>query len=119
MPFLNLTKFDNYQIIGGMAADRIQRLSKAFKALSHPHRLLLFLNMLKESRLDKVEGSLHRCFLTDILGDLQVGAPTVSHHVKELVNAGLIETHRDGKFLTCTVNPEMMRDLRSVLELDG
>lgn len=102
-----------------MQTDRLQRLSKAFKALSHPHRLQMFLNMLKESRLDKVEGSVHECFLTDILGDLKVGAPTVSHHVKELVNAGLIETQRDGKWLTCTVDREMMREMRDLLEGPG
>ena len=86
----------------------IQQLSRAFKALSNPNRLQLYLNLLREAR---VEAPMHTCFLSTVLGNLNIGAPTVSHHVKELVNAGLITTHREGKRLTCAINPDMVERL--------
>lgn len=98
-----------------MAASRndrdLKRLSRAFKALANPNRLQLFLNLLEESRLDLASGRVHDCFLASLLDNLNIGAPTVSHHVKELENAGLIETHKEGKQLICTIRPEAMAEL--------
>ncbi len=94
-----------------MSERDVQRLSKAFKALANPNRLQLFLNLLQQSQ---VEAPLHSCFLSTLLGNLNIGAPTVSHHVKELANAGLIVTHRAGKRLMCSINPEMVKKLETV-----
>lgn len=94
----------------------VKQLSKAFKALANPNRLQLFVNLLEESRLDLAKGRMHDCFLTNILDNLKIGAPTVSHHVKELENAGLIETHKEGKQLICSIRPEAMRELRRLFE---
>ena len=100
-----------------MATRDVSRLSKAFKALANPNRLQLFLNLLEESRLDLAKGRVHDCFLAKLLGNLKVGAPTVSHHIKELENAGLIQTHREGKQLICTIQPETIKALQAVLAL--
>ncbi len=98
-------------------AHDVHRLSKAFRALANPNRLQLFLNLLEESRLDLAKGRVHDCFHAGLLRNLKIGAPTVSHHVKELENAGLIETHQEGKQLICTIRPEAMRALRAILEV--
>ena len=97
-----------------MAQLDVKRLARAFHALSNPNRLQLFLNLLEESRLDLAKGRVHDCFLAQLLGNLNVGAPTVSHHVKELADAGLIDTQRDGKQLVCSVKPDVMDELRAV-----
>ena len=94
----------------------VKKLARAFKALSNPNRLQLFVNLLEESRLDLARGRTHDCFLAKLLGDLDIGAPTVSHHVKELSDAGLIDTERDGKQLICSVKPAAMRELRALFE---
>jgi DNA-binding transcriptional ArsR family regulator len=97
-----------------VTATDVKRLSRVFKALSNPNRLQLFVNLLDESRLDLAKGRIHDCFLTQLLDNLKVGAPTVSHHVKELADAGLIDTQREGKQLICSVKPEAMTELRAL-----
>lgn len=90
-----------------------KRLARMFRALSNPNRLQLYVNLFRESELDLARGQTHQCFLANILKNLNVGAPTVSHHVRELESAGLITTERQGKQLTCALNPEGVALLRS------
>ena len=83
------------------------RLARIFRALSNPNRLRIYAEILKseEARLALGCG----CQLSDIirsLRSLRIGSPTVSHHVKELVNAELISAERQGKFLVCRINPK-------------
>ncbi len=99
-----------------MSDPDVRRLSRAFRALSNDNRLRLFLNLWRESRLDLAKGRVHECFLSPLLRGLSIGAPTVSHHVKELEDAGLIMTHREGKQLAVSVNPGMLAELRAVFE---
>ncbi|MFO0549053.1 MAG: metalloregulator ArsR/SmtB family transcription factor [Polyangiaceae bacterium] len=99
-----------------MKGTDLKLLAKAFQALGNPNRLQLFLNLLEESRLDLAKGRVHDCFLVKLLDNLNIGAPTVSHHIKELENAGLIETSREGKQLICTIRPDTLKLLSSVLQ---
>ncbi len=95
-----------------------KQLSKIFKALSNPNRLELYLEIVKEYEAT-YETECSECFITDIIGNLKIGAPTISHHLKELTNAGLIETERKGKFLVASVNDETVDEVLKILSLQS
>jgi ArsR family transcriptional regulator len=102
-----------------LADDDIDALARMFRALANPRRLRLFLNLLDESKLDLAKGRVHDCFLAKLLGGLgDLGAPTVSHHVRDLADAGLITTQREGKQLACSVDPVGLATLRAVLAVN-
>ena len=92
-----------------------KKISNAFKALSNPNRLSIYLEILSR-RSKQVEAEDCGCGLTDFIQKLNIGAPTVSHHIKELVNAGLIDVERNGKFMTCYLNDDMRDELKRFFE---
>lgn len=84
-------------------------LTKAFKALSNPNRFRLFEEIRDAGRTSFSEG--FGCVLNHVVARLSIGAPTVSHHLKELVNAGLVETKKQGRFVHCRVNDDLLATL--------
>lgn len=92
-----------------------QKLSKTFKALSNANRLEIFLEIMRKSEASYETDS--ECFIYDIMNSLKIGAPTISHHLKELTNAGLIETERKGKYLVARLNKETIQEASKVLSL--
>ncbi len=90
-----------------------KRYSNIMKALSHPHRLELFLEIAKCQEKD-FENS--ECLISEITKCFKIGAPTISHHLKELSNVGLIITEKKGKFLVARVNKEILNELGSIFK---
>ena len=86
------------------------RYAKAFKALSNPNRLSIYREVLHK-KYAEIEGGDGSCSFTECIAALKVGAPTVSHHIKELVNAELITVEKNGKFVKCFLNEKMKEDL--------
>jgi len=91
------------------------KMAKVFKALSNPNRLELYLKIAESYESSYPNGS--ECFVTDIIQSLNIGAPTISHHIKELANAGLITTEKKGKFLICRVNKELVKEIIKLFDL--
>ena len=90
-------------------------MAKVFKALSNENRLELYLKIAKAHEAGFESGG--KCWLSDISVCLNIGAPTISHHIKELVNAELITTEKRGKFLICRVNIQMITEISKMLVL--
>ncbi len=90
-----------------------KKLAKVMKALSNPNRLELYLEIAKQHQANFNTNS--DCFITDIIDSLKIGAPTISHHLKELANADLIETERRGKFLVAKINEKTINAAKKVL----
>lgn len=95
-----------------------EALARAFRALSSPHRLAIYLRLLRHA--DSHEAGLIRsCSLQTLIDRLDIGAPTISHHVKELVGAGLISVTREGKYIRCTLDEAMRERLAGVFSAAG
>ena len=91
------------------------RLAKIFKALSNPNRLELYLEIAKTYETSfSTDGE---CFISDICNSLKIGAPTISHHLKELANADLITTERRGKFLVARLNEATIKAANKILSI--
>lgn len=91
-----------------------KKMAKVFKALSNPNRLELYLQIVKQQEASYDTGD---CLLCDITKSLNIGAPTISHHLKELSNAELIFTERKGRYLVAWVNEEMVNEVNELLKL--
>ncbi|MCP5169417.1 MAG: winged helix-turn-helix transcriptional regulator [Hahellaceae bacterium] len=94
----------------------IKTLAKAFKALSNPNRLQIYVQVMKHHQEQRSADFESGCCLADFMSCLNVGAPTVSHHLKELVNADLITVERNGKYVNCFLNESMQKKLQAFLQ---
>lgn len=92
-----------------------KKMAKIFKALSNENRLELYLKIAEAHEASFETGG--ECCVADIIACLNIGAPTISHHIKELVNADLITTEKRGKFLICRVNEQLVTEVSKMLAL--
>ena len=90
----------------GLSDDEATATAKLFKALSDPHRVRI-VNMLSNS-----DEAICVCDLTEPMGLAQ---PTVSHHLKKLLDAGLIHREQRGTWSYYSLNTEAMARLRDVV----
>ena len=93
-----------------------KELAKIFKALSNENRLEIYKEIAKQENIDYEQKC--ECSISDILSCLKIGAPTISHHLKELANANLITTEKNGKFLIAHINKNTLEKIKSFIELD-
>jgi ArsR family transcriptional regulator len=55
----------------------------------------------------------------DLVEPLGLSQPTVSHHMKKLLDVGLVSREQPAKFAYYTLNAEALRTLASVADLKG
>lgn len=91
---------------GGLSREQAEANATLLKAVADPVRLRL-LSMIRDS--DGGEACV--CDLTPAVGLAQ---PTVSHHLKVLTEAGLIEREKRGTWAWFRVVPSRLEDVRSI-----
>ena len=84
--------------------DAAQQLADTFKALSDPTRVAIL------SRLASGE----QCCVCDLTDAFDLAQPTVSHHLRVLRDAGLVDAERRGTYSYYWVVPEAIEQLRDV-----
>lgn len=93
------------------SAQKIGRLSAArratvLKALADPRRFEL---------LERVAKAGCPVGCSQVLAELPISAATLSHHIKELEAAGLIDVRREGKFAYLTLRAGVLESLAAGL----
>lgn len=91
-----------------LSAEQADDLAAAFKVLADPVRLRL-LSMIANAS----EGEACVCDLTE---PLERSQPTISHHLSVLVDAGLVEREKRGKWAYFRAVPERLDVLRDALK---
>ena len=84
--------------------------AELFRALGDPARVRL-VNLIATSG-----GAVCQCDLIEPLG---LSQPTVSHHTKKLVDAGLIEREQRGKWAYFSLKRDAVEKLAAVADLKG
>jgi ArsR family transcriptional regulator, arsenate/arsenite/antimonite-responsive transcriptional repressor len=90
--------------------DEAEATAELFRALSDPNRVKI-VNLLATSR-----EPVCACDLYEPLGLAQ---PTVSHHLKKLTGAGLLEREQHGKWAYFSLRRDAVRKLAAVADLKG
>jgi DNA-binding transcriptional ArsR family regulator len=80
--------------------------SRIAKALADPRRLEILELLVKQGKLN----------CTAIVEQLPVSQPTVSHHIKELINANLIEAHAKGQCHYLKLRSEVVKEYTRELQ---
>ncbi|WP_449277545.1 ArsR/SmtB family transcription factor [Leucobacter sp. GX24907] len=93
---------------GVLAVEDAQQLARMFKALGDPTRVRL-LSMIAA----QPGGEACVCDLTEPVG---LSQPTVSHHMRQLVDAGLVTREQRGKWAYYAIVPEILAMLSAALD---
>ena len=82
-----------------------ERLAALCKALGHPHRVHILRFLVSQQS----------CFAGEIAEQLPVAASTVSQHLSQLREAGLIQCEVDGPRRCYCVDPAVLDTLKALL----
>ena len=88
----------------------LNEASATLSALAQPSRLEVFRLLVKYGEQGACAG--------DISKQLNIPKPTLSFHLKELSQAGLIDSERNGRSIIYQLNVTGMRDLMTFLTED-
>jgi ArsR family transcriptional regulator len=93
---MGATKTDHF-------TDRQNQLAILAKALGHPARIAIIDYLLKADA----------CICGDIVNELPLAQPTVSQHLKELKNAGIIKGNIEGNAICYCIDEKVLDKLKS------
>lgn len=83
--------------------DAQNELATLFKAIAHPARIAILEYLLKTDA----------CICGDIVNELPLAQPTVSQHLKELKNAGIIKGTIEGTAICYCINEVALKKIES------
>ena len=94
-------------------------LANKFRVLTDKNRLkiLLFIHQRACQCPDNDSSGQRKTCLKDLAQHLSVTVPTISHHIKELVNANLITANRDGRCVYCEINRKEFQTVNDFLNI--
>lgn len=93
---MGATKTDHF-------TDNQNQIATLTKALGHPARVAIIEYLL----------TVDTCICGDIVNELPLAQPTVSQHLKELKNAGLIKGNIEGNSICYCIDEKVLQKLQS------
>lgn len=99
-----------YKTMGATKTDHFTKsqneLAVLAKALGHPARIAIMEYLLK----------VDACICGDIVNELPLSQPTVSQHLKELKNAGLIKGNIEGNSICYCINEPGLEKIKGFFQ---
>jgi ArsR family transcriptional regulator len=93
-----------------LSDDQARATAQLFKALADPRRVKI-VNLLATSP--------EPVCVCEFTGPLGLSQPTVSHHLKKLVQAGLLDREQRGTWAYYSLRPDALGGLAAALDLQG
>lgn len=93
-----------------LVVEQAESMARMFKALADPVRLRLL------SLITSAAGEVCVC---DLTAAFDLTQPTISHHLKVLREAGLVDSQRRGTWVYYWARPENLRQLSMLLDSPG
>jgi ArsR family transcriptional regulator len=90
-----------------LSPERAAGIAPMFKALGDPVRL----------RLMSLIAATSEACVCDLTDAFEVSGPTISHHLRVLREAGLVDSERRGTWVYYRVRPEACRQLGALLQI--
>jgi ArsR family transcriptional regulator len=82
-------------------------LSTLVKALGHPARIAIIDHLMK----------VNSCICNDLVNEIQLAQPTISQHLKELKNAGLIKGSIEGSSICYCIDEIVLSKVQSYFNI--
>jgi DNA-binding transcriptional ArsR family regulator len=86
----------------GLFTKQQNDMANMAKAIAHPARIAILQQLIKANT----------CICGDLVGGLGLAQPTISQHLKELKNAGIIKGKVEGTSVCYCINAEVWLEFR-------
>lgn len=86
--------------------DKQNKLAQMMKALAHPARIAIIQYLVKAQA----------CICGDLVGELGLAQATISQHLKELKNAGLIQGTIEGTSVCYCIDPKVWNQYKNAFD---
>jgi predicted transcriptional regulator len=87
--------------------DEQNKLAVQLKAIAHPARIAILQELIKANA----------CICGDLVNELGLAQATISQHLKELKNAGLIQGNIEGVSVCYCIDPDAWGNLQNELNI--
>ncbi|MDP4130723.1 MAG: metalloregulator ArsR/SmtB family transcription factor [Bacteroidota bacterium] len=87
-------------------SEKQNKLALMMKALAHPARIAILQHVIKTNS----------CICGDLVEELGLAQPTISQHLKELKNAGLIQGTIEGTSVCYCIDPKTWKQFKTILD---
>ncbi len=86
--------------------DKQNKLASMMKALAHPARIAIIQHLIKANA----------CICGELVDELGLAQATISQHLKELKNAGIIQGTIEGTSVCYCINPKVWKQYQQAFD---